>query len=66
MTRRDFQHIAAVIRGKRARVVGLASALTLVELSEEMADMLAETNPRFDRARFLVACGIAASAGCRP
>lgn len=50
MTRRDFEHIAAT-------VAAVESAADRARMAREWADRLAPTNPRFDRARFLRACG---------
>lgn len=51
MTRKDYIMIAEVF----ARSAGddLAKFLAL-----NLADKLAEDNPRFDKARFLTACGV--------
>lgn len=63
MTKKDFELIARALRAARA-----TEALTNVQLynegwtngvdaaASELADALATTNPRFDRARFLEAC----------
>lgn len=48
MTRKDFELIASVLRESQA----------WNETILNMADALADTNPRFDRERFLVASGI--------
>jgi hypothetical protein len=68
MTRRDFELIAAVIAGQavipHARVGRTSVYTTNVFKSDRahaafasmMADALAETNPRFDRGRFIAAC----------
>ena len=58
MTRKHFEAIAAVLKSRqndpdktvRATAAGIARDMTVV---------LAETNPRFDRNRFLTACGAA-------
>ena len=50
MTRRDFQLIADTIR-ELPQTIRLRVALTF-------AENLRGTNPRFDRDRFLVACGV--------
>jgi hypothetical protein len=51
MTRKDYVMIAEVF----ARSAGddLAKLIAL-----NLADKLAEDNPRFDKARFLTACGV--------
>ena len=63
MTRKDYIAIAAVFnaRAQMARnIQNSASRLThYTEIMGDMADMLARDNARFDRSRFLKACGIA-------
>jgi hypothetical protein len=61
MSRKDFILIADTIN----REVEIAhanhepiGAAAMESLARAMADKLATTNPRFDRARFLAACGI--------
>lgn len=57
MSRKDYVAIAAVIR----LYVGLADANTLDALrgaARGIADVFAADNPRFDRDRFLAACGM--------
>ena len=59
MTRRDFELIASAV--KNARLYGNHStergdAVTTVALN--LADALETNNTRFDRARFLTACGV--------
>ena len=70
MTRKDFELIAQVIDYRRAAISVLGkdtvkgraeSDAALRELdfvAWGMAGKLAETNPRFDRARFLAAAGV--------
>ena len=48
MTKKDFQLIASVFKD-----TGTYGHWNVIE---KMADMLATTNPRFDRERFLKAC----------
>ena len=63
MTRKDYELIAAATRD------ALHSARPWSEDKEEgirltarsIADALAADNPRFDRSRFLAACGVAPS-----
>jgi hypothetical protein len=54
MTRVDFQVFAEVIRVITANDYAQDRA----DKANLVADVLAETNPRFDRAKFLVACGV--------
>lgn len=62
MTKKDFELIAAAIVSTRIpydRVSLSAYQLMLGAVAESLANALATTNPRFDRARFLAACGVA-------
>ena len=51
MTRKDFEMIAEVIATSWHGSGELKNAIAC-----KMADALARTNPRFDRARFIAAC----------
>ena len=53
MTRKDYVLIADTIA-----TAWHASADSKADLAYKFADVLEEDNPRFDRARFLVACGV--------
>jgi len=64
MTRKDYVAIAAALKGARLEGHGLNSASTRY-ISEQwalcvghVAGVMANDNPRFDRARFLAACGV--------
>ncbi|HEV2816145.1 MAG TPA: hypothetical protein VGW40_02840 [Allosphingosinicella sp.] len=50
MSRKDFELIAATIRRMPSE--------TAPSAAEHFADALRSTNPRFDRARFIRACGV--------
>lgn len=52
MTRKDYQLIAQAIAD-----VWCENTAQLY-IAESIADALAQDNPRFDRARFLDACGV--------
>jgi predicted oxidoreductase len=52
MQRRHFELIAATIKGLPSDVYGCE------QVAKAFADALRAENPRFDRARFLTACGI--------
>ena len=56
MTKRDFELIARVVKqvGEDG-ALAMDSAGDRIALAEQFADALAETNPRFDRARFVEA-----------
>lgn len=72
MTKKDYTRIANVINGATIlkpyngfdfglsnEEIFLAGSKDQVKhIGRVMADMLAQDNPRFDRARFLKACGI--------
>ncbi len=51
MTKKDFILIAAVVHK-------LPDNILRVAVATEFATALATTNPLFDRARFLTACGV--------
>lgn len=53
LTKKTFQQIADTIKGRKDAM----SAHDHRRLAEEFADMCARTNPRFDRHRFMQACG---------
>lgn len=54
MTGKDFQLVAdALLAAKQ-----MGDVLPFGEICMVMADHLATTNPRFDRVRFLRACGL--------
>jgi len=55
MTRKDYNLIAEVLRDSLDLIV---DDLALEALASNFADELATDNPRFDRARFLAACGV--------
>jgi hypothetical protein len=54
MTRKDFKLIADVIR----HADEIADDMTLAAIAENLADALGTTNPLFNRAKFLDACGV--------
>ena len=53
MTRKDFQLIAEVLRDSTA----IGSDFEHAALCRDFARALATTNPRFDKEKFLRACG---------
>jgi len=63
MTRQDFEMIAETIRANAAELDAALGAekgdIAFGITANAFADALAQTNPRFDRARFLRACGVA-------
>ena len=59
MTRKDYVLIADTLSNlmKDFNNCG-GDSVSLSLVAEELADTLANDNPRFDRARFLDACGV--------
>lgn len=63
MSARDFEAIAGVLASARRRIAGLpgdeyrATVRLHREVAEDLARVCAGVNPRFDRARFMVAAG---------
>jgi hypothetical protein len=58
MTRNDFELIARTIRDLQKPQYGYLKDSTRERVAEAFADMAAGTNPNFNRARFLEACGV--------
>lgn len=59
MTRKDFELIAKVFHELNADFNnGGEDTISLALVAEELTRALATTNPNFDRARFLKACGV--------
>ena len=68
MTRKDFQLIADVIKAQHDQLIARqgrakwdkpgGSSGTVRNIARTLADELANTNPRFNKALFLKACGI--------
>lgn len=57
MTRKDYQLIAGVFAGI-AEIIDINETVG-ADIAQRLADALEEENPRFNRARFLSACGVA-------
>jgi len=55
MSKRDYEAIADVLNMFSGDD---EAGMTAEEISVDLADALAELNPRFDRARFLLAAGV--------
>lgn len=60
MTRKDFELIAKAIQTTRNYEPTGSPEATLALVTDVLADMLATTNPAFDRARFRKACEVSA------
>ena len=60
MTRKDFELIAAVLKDAEPWVKDCRPPHREIigELSKNFASMCAAQNPRFNRAKFLAACGV--------
>ena len=59
MTRKDFELLAGVLNRLNADFNNCGDdSVSLALVAEELADALAGTNERFDRAKFLKACGV--------
>jgi hypothetical protein len=62
MTKKDYVAIAAVMNCIYDATVDTDYARgtrnTRDTLSRQLADLMARDNPKFDRARFLTACGV--------
>jgi hypothetical protein len=59
MTKRHFEAIAKILKDARGDAIANSEAPYQVsDVALAMADYFGEENPRFDRARFLTACGL--------
>lgn len=58
MTKQDFEAIAAVFAGDYASCANDGERRKVVGLALSLSDVFKRTNPRFDRVRFLKACGL--------
>jgi hypothetical protein len=62
MTKKDYKLIAAALKGAHVSLrvhFPVAAFLGWRVAADRVADALAQDNPRFDRARFLKAAGVA-------
>lgn len=59
MTRKDYVAIAAAIR-KEVIYSGSETTTALKSVADSIADIMKRDNPRFDRSRFIDACGFGA------
>lgn len=67
MSKKDYEALATVMAGQRRAAKASVSGATLTTIlcvlhsvESEIADVLADDNPRFDRSRFLSACRVGA------
>jgi len=59
MTKKHFEAIAAIFHTQMSNpTIPHESRVTLIATAQMQADYFAAENPRFDRARFLKACGL--------
>jgi hypothetical protein len=58
MSKKDYELIAGVLKQQYGNMVFRSGADAWSELVIQFATTLAANNPRFDRARFLKACGL--------
>lgn len=60
MTRKDYIAIAAAIKGPNPAPAAISETWNLCRdlIADRIADVLARDNSRFDRAKFLTACGV--------
>lgn len=61
MTRKDYELIAKAIKRANENWEGFEEeypAVVIAGISAMLATQLEQDNPRFDRARFLTACGV--------
>jgi hypothetical protein len=63
VTKKDFELIAAALKAARVTDGGVIAGKAIYNngvdnAAHRIADALATTNPRFDRVRFLAACGV--------
>lgn len=58
MTKKHFIQLANMIKERMATAEGSKEVSALVGIAKDMADMFQAENSRFDRCRFLSACGV--------
>lgn len=59
LTKKHYEAIALMLQNAHDTIAESAHAKTVVRLhAYNLADYFAQNNPRFDRTRFLQACGI--------
>jgi hypothetical protein len=59
MTRKDYQVIAQIIKQNREDFVEFEDGHTLTGIiAHQFANYAEQDNPRFNRAKFLTACGV--------
>ena len=59
MTRKDYIRFAAMLKQERVFKGGsLAQDMIMARFTAKIADIFEQDNPRFNRAKFLKACGV--------
>ncbi len=58
LTRKHYKAIAAIVKDCTKTTDDAVTYVSSSQLCHELADYFAADNPRFDRERFLTACGI--------
>lgn len=58
MTRKDYVAIAAAVRASLSATPGKQAPLLAQNIVESIACVMERDSPRFDRERFLKACGV--------
>lgn len=56
MTRHDFQEVARIFAVRYEQAPTAEARQEVIILARDMADIMAASNPRFDRSKFLAAC----------
>lgn len=60
-SKKDYEAVAKILDQALGRAHGLGSEqerCSLTEVAYELANHFSQDNPRFDRSRFLAACGV--------
>ena len=59
MTRKDYVLIAQILKQNSKDFIAGEDGFAVIQIiAKQLADALETDNPRFDRDRFLVACGV--------
>lgn len=59
MTRKDYEAVADILRQAGNDAMGGYTAQgVVVQITQQFAELARADNPRFDRARFMDACGL--------
>ena len=58
VSKKHFIRIAALLRSAQKHCQGLSVDQTVEIIRENLAEILSDTNPNFDRTRFLEACNV--------